>query len=922
MDHDSVNSNRLANHARPHAGRAVSADVWNTLPRYALPVTAIGMLIGVVADDLFAWPMAAYALVFVVCVVVLALRLVRWMVVSVLLLLVAAASAGATMHATRIRSAPPDSIRHCLPEDRTLARVRGVVASTPRVQPPPDYSLSGFSYGASRSVFELNVQAVEVQRGGLSPASGRLRVTVKEPVLDLREGERVELLGWLSPFRPPQNPGGFDWATHFRRQGVEGRLVVEQRSTVRRLAAQDEKRAGGRQAGSMRSRLSRWRTGMQRRVRAWLSEDFDRRADRELSLLQAMVIGHRSRLDRDINDMFISAGCIHFLAVSGLHVLMVIVFVRAGTKLVWSDPRKRTWTVLIFVWAYVVLAEPRPSILRAGLMATFYCIGLLLNRPGRFGHVLAATAIVLVCLEPGMLFSVGYQLSFVAVLGVVYLAPAVHECVVDGVRRLQRLVARPPLTPADQDLIASARRYDRFRSGWWQRWPASFGGYVSRLAAVSLAAWVATAPIVALHFYRIQPWGVLNSILVMPLVAVVMLVGFGKVLVSALLPVGSGSAADALLCVDRWLIDLVKQLSLLPGHQVTTAPPGPAFMVGYYVLLAAFAYYFQPDRLVGAERRAELLPSERPRTRGGQRAARVKPAGGVALVGGLVLCGWLAAQAVDRDAPALRITVLAVGNGSATVIELPTGETLLYDAGTLGPFDVGRYVVVPYLRYRGIDHLDQVMLSHPNLDHFSAVVDVLRQMPAKEVIVSPCFIDRQSESSATRRLVQELDELTVPVREQAAGERIVQFGDVLIDALWPPAGLGEDVAPNDTSLVLRIAYRGHAVLLTGDIEELGEAGSIKRGGLHADVLVLPHHGSVVETTPDFLRAVGASVLVRSSGQSRNATTNALYDVAGDTPVFNTADCGAITIVIDDVLTVEGMMATSRSRRTVVSRESD
>ena len=126
---------------------------------------------------------------------------------------------------------------------------------------------------------------------------------------------------------------------------------------------------------------------------------------------------------------------------------------------------------------------------------------------------------------------------------------------------------------------------------------------------------------------------------------------------------------------------------------------------------------------------------------------------------------------------------------------------------------------------------------------------------------------------------------------------------VRIECLWPPADLDPNVAANDTSTVLRIHYAGHSILLTGDIEAYAQRQLLERGHLEADVLMLPHHGSVESTTEAFIRAVNPSVVIRSSHQRMSDTNNGLSQTVGhalgDVPLLNTADHGAITVEVDE-----------------------
>lgn len=125
-----------------------------------------------------------------------------------------------------------------------------------------------------------------------------------------------------------------------------------------------------------------------------------------------------------------------------------------------------------------------------------------------------------------------------------------------------------------------------------------------------------------------------------------------------------------------------------------------------------------------------------------------------------------------------------------------------------------------------------------------------------------------------------------------------EFGGAVFDLLAPRGGMDSTVATNDTSTVMRVSFAGHSVLLTGDIEDQAQTELLKRGDLSADVLVLPHHGSVRASSREFLKAVGPRLTIRSSGQKAVDTFSGLSEILGQTRLLNTADVGAVTVIID------------------------
>jgi len=264
-----------------------------------------------------------------------------------------------------------------------------------------------------------------------------------------------------------------------------------------------------------------------------------------------------------------------------------------------------------------------------------------------------------------------------------------------------------------------------------------------------------------------------------------------------------------------------------------------------------------------------------------------------------VLAWWVVAPYwTRRPSGALTVWMLAVGDGTGTVIELPDRRVILYDLGTRSPFDAGR-VAVNFLQHRGIGHVDTIFVSHPDFDHYGGIETLADSVSIGRVVVNDQFERFTKDKPAALRFLQAMRSRGIPI-DVTRGPRRFDAGDVRIESLWPPAA--EDrMAPddNDSSTVLRIAYEGRSILLTGDVTEWAIGGLLSRGGLHADVLALPHHGSVVYNTAAFISAVNPTIAVRSSAQRQAMTTNGIERAVCDRRYLNTADVGCVRMTIRD-----------------------
>ncbi len=268
----------------------------------------------------------------------------------------------------------------------------------------------------------------------------------------------------------------------------------------------------------------------------------------------------------------------------------------------------------------------------------------------------------------------------------------------------------------------------------------------------------------------------------------------------------------------------------------------------------------------------------------------------------VTLAAWrMAPPGPSRE---LRVEILAVGSGSAHLIRLPGGHTLLYDMGARPPYDIQRWTLGPLLARSNIYRIDALLLSHPDLDHFSGVPDLLSRQWVRRVLTTGLFDLLCLPDSPSGRLLQQLESHGFTPQSIGRGERLSGTGDAHVECLWPPPpdDLPSTLTTNDASMVLRITFGGRRILLTGDIEDYAQRQLIDETDLRADVLVLPHHGAVTTFTRSFIQAVNPTWCIRSSGQHDADTRTGLLDALQHRRYLNTAEHGDITIT----LTSEGL----------------
>jgi competence protein ComEC len=271
------------------------------------------------------------------------------------------------------------------------------------------------------------------------------------------------------------------------------------------------------------------------------------------------------------------------------------------------------------------------------------------------------------------------------------------------------------------------------------------------------------------------------------------------------------------------------------------------------------------------------------------------------MLAGALLTGWialgLAASAARSHRGRLDCTFLSVGHGSAVVVRLPSGKTMLYDAGRFGSPRLGAQSIASCLWSYGVTHLDAVVLSHSDIDHYNALPDLLERFSVGAVYVSPQMFQR--ETPALSALREAIRDRSIPVRELSVGDRLAGGPECLLEVLHPPReGLpGRD---NVNSLVLAIEHLGRRVLLTGDLQPPGLDAVVAVPPRDCDVLLAPHHGSRLSDPPSLAAwCTPEWVVISGSLDSYQPETAVAYRATG-ARVLHTGDVGAVRAIVDDV----------------------
>jgi competence protein ComEC len=588
----------------------------------------------------------------------------------------------------------------------------------------------------------------------------------------------------------------------------------------------------------------------------------------QASLTQGVLLGIRYNIPADIKDDFAQTGTAHLLAISGLHLSIL-----AGILLsigVWLFGKKRhiyIWLALGVIWLYAILTGLHPPVVRGAIMASLFLSAELLGRQRTAITSLAFAAAVMVGIHPQILFDAAFQLSFLAMAGLIFIVPPLTNL---GRRAVKATLAEKG--PA-----------------------ASLAGIVSDGFSVTLAATIAVWPLIGYYFGVVSLVGPIATFLaLLALPAVIIIGAIAGIVGLFFVPLAQGIGWIAWL-FDSYMLFIVGGLAALPISSVEVSSVSTTFIVIYYCVLIAVVWLV---RLRGwGERAKNWLGS-------GARGLSRLPWRWV--VPPLVILAALASvAAVTMPDDELHVSFLDVGQGDAILIERGSQQVLI-DGGP-SPQALTRELGdrMPFWDRT----IELVVLTHPDDDHISGLVEVLERYKVERVLYPA--LEALDYFSDPLSLYQRWEEL---IEEKGIASTVAQAGEVIglgegvtMTVLNPPPTLleGTDSDINNNSAVLRLRTGQVSFLFTADIMWEGEFALLGQGAeIDCTVLKIAHHGSYTSTSADFLAAASPRIAVISAGEANpyghphDEVLERLEAILREDDIFRTDEQGTIEFITD------------------------
>ncbi|MEK7702675.1 MAG: DNA internalization-related competence protein ComEC/Rec2 [Nitrospirota bacterium] len=692
----------------------------------------------------------------------------------------------------------------------------------------------------------VQMKAMAILKDGKSiPVFGLFRLTIYQSDTDIAYGDILEMdIALRSPMQFG-NPGGFLFSDYLERKGLFAVASLSGKKTERI-------KKNGESGFPLLKSIYRFREEIRKKIVSDIESPVG-------PILLAMVVGETGYLTDPIRDAFTDSGTNHILSISGSHLAMVSFFVFGCARyLLLRLPVAfllrlslikipSQWAALITAVTatfYVLLSGSAVATVRSLIMILAYLFSIFWGRTSSVKQAISLAALLILMVDPQAIFDISFQLSFLAILSIVLAAE------------------------------------------WWEAlYPKSTGvqnvALKFKQAAItmqvaSVAATFATMPLTLYYFHQFSLFGILSNFIVIPFTGFLILpLGWLSSLVSPFVPVFPLAAFNSV--IGKFYFQIVSFFAALPYANLHFASPHllmvALFLLTFFVLLI---------------KRVSLYK--------------------IIAVLSFSCIVFLVVGALRFTSESLQVTFLDVGQGDGALIEFPNGETMLVDAGSGMPIDLGKAAILPFLWEKKIKTIDYVVETHPQMDHIGGLTSIIQKFEVKKLFVNGIVPDAQFYKALMERVQknkmkrQVVNEDTMPL----------EIGGCRIVFLHPTANVSPyEKKMNDHSIVFRLScpmLSDAAFLFTGDIERQAIDIILSDNDLsQTDILKVPHHGAKNGVSgwllpkDQFIKKVAPKIAIFSVGKNNryghpHKDAILAYQQIG-AKIYRTDQDGAITVTL-------------------------
>lgn len=559
---------------------------------------------------------------------------------------------------------------------------------------------------------------------------------------------------------------------------------------------------------------------------------------KESALLRGLLLGDYKKIDEESLENFINAGVVHVLAVSGQHVaLILLIFFFLFNRF---NPYVKYSLAAIGLIMFLFITGNQISVERAVIMGLVFITAVLFNRDRNVFNILALSALIILILSPNELFSPGFQLSYSAVFSIIYIYPILKDF-------LESISIKPV---------------------WLKK--------IILFAAVSFSAQIGTLPFTLAYFHKFSVSALFANLLIIPLSGLII---YGGIITLIAVLIGGWSAAifaSANSFLSQITISIVAFFGKSGSSYIEINQFSFYDALLYYIGLVTLIYILKNFSATGAKITAVTFAA-------------------VALFFFMSFDNYSLAKNGE-----LTVIGVDVGQGDATLIKFPNGQTALIDAGNAYKnFSNGDKVILPLMTRLDMDFIDYAFITHLDADHYYGIYKLIEKGKIGTVFKPPA--DSLNKTDLKFENFLKRNNCTII----HFGKESFSIGNARLYFFNSPFLYeGEKNNSNSRSMILKLVYGANSFLFTGDADRQIEKKLTLAAGhfLKSDVLKAGHHGSKNSSLPEFIDKAKPEYVFISAGienRFRHPSPEVLkLFFESGVQVFRTDKTGAVIITSD------------------------
>lgn len=664
---------------------------------------------------------------------------------------------------------------------------------------------------------------------------------------------QISISGTIQKFTTGTNPGQFNELLYYKSLDIDYKIFSKQ------ITVLDNTRS------YYVDFLQSIRSHIRNTYHKFLSEE-------DAGIMSAMLLGEKSDLPKETKELYQKNGISHILAISGLHISMIGLFLYKLLKKIYV-PNETAVPVTIFILiSYGILTDFSVSTNRAVVMLILSFCSILIGRTYDFLTSICLSGSIILLQNPFQIYNSGFLLSFGAVFGIAIVFPILKNLFLPEKAEetpLERNTGNSHITL----LFWSKSTQRTILDNPYQKQLRKLFRKIMESFLVSVSINFITLPIILYCYFDFPLYSCILNLLILPCMGFLIGLGFLLAVIgsfSSILGFFIAGGIHIILACYHSLCDIFLHL---PNSILTLGQPSLLKIVLFYLFLILFLFMYHWKKKAWT----------------------------------ILFCFGCFLLFLPNSSHTLQVTMLDVGQGDGILIQSPSGKNYLIDGGSTSVNDLEQYHISPCLKSKGISSIDYAIITHMDEDHISGITSLLEKStdPGSILIQTLIVPDTSLQDEAFETVVQLAKQQKVAVMYFKKGDKLID-GELTFTCMHPYEGFITQER-NDYSTVLYMNFKDFSMLFTGDVANEGEQALIDNENLpKCDIYKVAHHGSKYTNSEALLDKVDAAFAIVSAGKDNDychpheETLQRLS--ARNCSCFCTIDYGALQINSDGTKT--------------------